>query len=402
MSDTPSCQPEAVLAALAAASGREPAFMHLLVADRCNHFCQHCYQVHGLKGEMSFEEISKLLRSFSDAGGFVVSISGGEPTLRPDLVDILERARELGLATVLYTNAFLVDDQLALRLAGARVWRVEVSLYSDVAAEHDAVTRVPGSWERTLGGIRRLRSAGLNVRIKYTVTRESTATHDRLVTLAQQLDCALLLADHVLAGEAGELASTRARQEPRIVAERQRRDEGTALLSAGPCSIGTSLAVRSDGILQPCTNVAVEMGRVGVDSDLIAVHRSSEVARFFRSLTWAHLHGCRDCDLRTVCSHCFASAATEAGDLLAPYRAACELAVARHALQRKGAEILPAAPGCGCARDPAVGPYRVESNGMLRPVPDVLAQDDEQLVARFPWIRPTRAALEAAALARRR
>jgi AdoMet-dependent heme synthase len=385
VNDASACTAEEALQQLATAAGRGPAFLHLLVADRCNLRCQHCYQVQGLKGEMSFDEISALLASFRDAGGFVVSVSGGEATLRGDLIEILARARALGLATVLFTNAYLIDESLATRIARAGVWRIELSVYSDIAAEHDAVTRVPGSWARTVSGIGHLRKAGVNVRIKYTATRESTATVDRLAALAGRLDCALMCADHVIAAETGGIGPACARQDPGLVAERQPNEKRDGSLDTGPCSIGNNLTVRSDGVFQPCTNVAVELGRFDSNPDLAAAH-GSEAWAFFRSLTWAHIHGCRDCDLRPVCSRCFGSAAVEAGDMLAPYRGACELAVARHVREAPGAQILPPTMDCGSARDPTVGPYRVEA-GNLRPMPDVIRKEDERRALRFAWIR---------------
>src|SRR5450432_3901224 len=94
---------EAALLALARVAC-SPIWLHLLVADRCNHTCLHCYQVQGLKGELSREQLENLLREFRATGGFVVSFSGGEATLRDDLIPLLAYAHELGLATILFTN----------------------------------------------------------------------------------------------------------------------------------------------------------------------------------------------------------------------------------------------------------------------------------------------------------
>jgi MoaA/NifB/PqqE/SkfB family radical SAM enzyme len=125
---------EAALLALATASASGPIWLHLLVADRCNHSCLHCYQVQGLKGELSREQIESLLREFRSRGGFVVSFSGGEATLRDDLVPLLAYAHELGLASVLYTNGFSMTEELAAAIAACHVWRVDVSIYSDRAS----------------------------------------------------------------------------------------------------------------------------------------------------------------------------------------------------------------------------------------------------------------------------
>ena len=149
--------PETAVLALAGAS-HAPISLHLKLADRCNHACEHCYQVQGLKGELTRDQVEALLREFRDGGGFIVTFSGGEATLREDLIPLLTFAHELGLATVLYTNGFTMTEGLASALAACHVWRVEISLYSHQAAEHDALTRTPGSWAKTTQGIRWLRA----------------------------------------------------------------------------------------------------------------------------------------------------------------------------------------------------------------------------------------------------
>ena len=374
------------------------------VADRCNHACEHCYQVQGLKGELSFDELVAVFRSFREGGGFVLSLTGGETTLRGDLPELVEAAQKLGLLVEVYTNAYLVTRELAQRLARGGVWLVHISLYSDVAAEHDAVTRVEGSWAQTLDGVRELRRAGVAVMLKHTSTRHSTATAERMVELANQLGCTLNLGDHVAAGEAGVLAPLDARPPAEKVAALQdfERSDACGTTSAAPCGAGAAgLSVRSDGMVTPCNMLSLDIGDARDGRGLRTVVEQSEVASFFRGLGWQDLHGCRDCDLRALCHRCHASALGEVGDLLAPYRGACEVAAARHARSTGNARLRDPAPGCSAGRDARVGPYTKQADGSLLPVPDVISEVDDERARRFAWIRPGRAALEESALGKR-
>ncbi len=380
------------------------------IADRCNHTCEHCYQVQGLKGELSFDELVHVFRSFREAGGFMLALTGGESTLRPDLPELLKAAHDLGLVVELYTNAYLVTPELAARVAAAGVWRVHVSVYSDVPAEHDAVTRVEGSWKRTTEGIRELRRSGVSVLLKHVSTRHSTATIERMSGLARALGCEFALGDHVAAGEAGNLAP---------VASRQHAERVAALLEAGgvddcgsegmtsadntaPCGAGSvGLSVRSDGLVTPCHMLSLPIGDAHDAGGLGTVVEESDVASFFRALSWRELHGCRDCDLRALCHRCHASALAEVGDLLAPYRAACEVAVARHARKTGNPTVRDPGPGCASGRDPTVGPFRIEADATLVPIPDVVTPEDEERVRRFPWIRPSQGELAESAIGER-
>jgi radical SAM protein with 4Fe4S-binding SPASM domain len=371
---------EHVLQQLATASGAENVYLHVLVADRCNHACVHCYQVQGQKGELSTDQLRAVIDAFRARGGMVLSVSGGEATLRPDLVDLLVHARDRGLATIVYTNAYLIDEAWARRFAEARVWRVEVSLYSDVAEEHDAVTRVPGSFERTVEGVRALRAADVNVKLKVVLTRVSSSTAERMRALADRLSCAVQVSAQIAPREDGDMSPVAEAMAPDIVAvagEPMHARPREEVLDGSPCGAGKSaLTVRSDGVLQPCTNVFVELG-----SAATGVQEGNSEARVFRDLTWKSLHGCRDCDLASLCKRCHAAAGIEAGDMFGPYRTACRTATARYAAATPGL-VRVEEPD---RRDPEVGPFRVEGL-TLRPIPDVLNDEDRAMRDRFPWI----------------
>ena len=389
-----------VLAALGRAS-QNPVMLHLLLADRCNHACEHCYQVQGLKGELTREQVESVLREFRAGGGFVVTFSGGEATLRDDLVPLLGYAHELGLATVLYTNGYTMTEGFAQAIADCHVWRVEISLYSHRAAEHDAVTRVPGSWQKTTQGVRWLRSKSVNVMLKFTPTAQSVATAGELAALAKELDAYLFATEAITAGEAGRLEPTAARRSPEnalsagFVAQ---SNEEANPLGGKPCGAGRQLNIRSDGMVQPCAMLNLPMGYVGSTGTKLIDVRGSDIAGFFRDVTWADFPGCRVCDLRAHCHRCFASAAAEVGDMLAPYQGACELAVARYrkASGSFGAVTTEEERG---KMDPVanVGPYRLDSAGQLSSTKVQHTAYDRALVDRYPWLRQSREVLGSSA-----
>ena len=388
------------LVALASASN-SPLLLHLLLADRCNHSCEHCYQVQGLKGELTREQIERVLREFRAEGGFVVTFSGGEATLREDLIPLLSYAHELGLATVLYTNAFTMTEALAGAIAACHVWRVEISLYSQRDVEHDAVTRVPGSWSKTTQGVRWLRAAGVNVILKFTPTAHSTASAADVAVLARELDAQLFVGELVHAGEAGRSEPTDARRTPAqaVSGGAAPSSELTNPLHGKPCGAGGQLTVRSDGQVQPCSQLQVSMGQItegGANLDEMAM---SEVARFFREVTWADFPGCRECDLRVHCRRCYASAVAEVGDMLAPYRGACELALARYRKFSGKAGLVAASNDGAVDRDAgvALGPYRLDSAGNVQPAKALHSAYDQALVDRYPWLRQSQETLQSAA-----
>ncbi len=391
------------LLALASASRRGPVLLHVLLADRCNHACEHCYQVQGLKGELSREQIESVLHEFHANGGFVVTFSGGEATLRPDLIPLLSYANGLGLATVLYTNGFTMTEALAAALAACHVWRVEISLYSQLAEEHDAVTRTPDSWAKTTQGVRWLRAAGVNVILKFTPTVHSTANATQLAALARELDAHLFVGELLHAGEAGRSEPTEVRRAPSDAISDVTVEAASEVgsLRGRPCAAGDQLSIRSDGQVQPCSQLQISMGQVGSTAGMLSGAAASDVAQFFREVTWGDFPGCRECDLRVHCRRCYASAAAEVGDMLAPYSGACELAVARYRKASGKAGIIRTlasdAPDGSPLSDGSVGPYHIDAAGDLLPAKAQHTAYDLTIVDRYPWLRPSREALQSSA-----
>ncbi len=385
----------ALVQALSAKRGT-PVSVHLQVADRCNHACQHCYQIQGLKGELSLDDLRALLDDIAAAGVLTLNVSGGEATLRHDLFDILSHARARGFAVRLYTNAFLIDDAYAKRLSGIGLYEVHVSVYSAVGAEHDAVTRVPGSFVKTVAGIRALRRYGLRVIVKNPQTSLSTEGAAGVERLARELDCSFRAGATLTAMEDGSLAPLAVAASPdQLVAsglltpwkpQADAARERSGRLEVNPCGVGRSgLVVLPDGEVLPCTDTPVRVGNARTEG-MAAILRSEELA-MLRQVSWADVHGCRDCDLVGACQRCHATALHQGGDYFGPYATACGQARARYQAAVGSLEVLAPRADCEPGRDPAIGPYVIEDHGKIRPTPDVRTEADDDRARRHPWIR---------------
>lgn len=389
-----------LLAALASRR-QAPVAAHLQVADRCNHACAHCYQVQGERGELSFEQVCGVLDRLAAAGVLLLNVSGGEATLRADLVEILRAARARGFALRLYTNAFLIEDALAAQIASVGLLEAHVSLYSDVAADHDAVTRVPGSWERTTRGVRALRAHGVRVVLKVPATSLTPGGAMGVERIARELGCHFIASSEITPREDGSLETLKVAAAPKsllrdgLLRPWTPTDDQNALrekkIATGSCGVGTrSVVVLANGDVQACTDTPLILGNLveGRWEDVVA---SPEVP-LFHALTWGDVHGCRDCDLIGACARCHASALHEAGDYLGPYPSACARARARYAAGAGGVAVLPPDASCPPERSALVGPYKIESPGRLRPVADVRTELDDERARRHPWLRRASAA----------
>jgi cyclic pyranopterin phosphate synthase len=146
--------------------GRVADDLRISVTDRCNFRCTYCMPAEGLawlpKSEiLTFEELARLLRLFVGLGVRSVKVTGGEPTVRADLAELIRMLREAapGIDLSMTTNGVLLD-RLAEPLAHAGLDRVTVSLDSLLRHRFEEMTR-RDALDRVLAGIEAAEAAGL-------------------------------------------------------------------------------------------------------------------------------------------------------------------------------------------------------------------------------------------------
>jgi cyclic pyranopterin phosphate synthase len=146
--------------------GRVADDLRISVTDRCNFRCTYCMPAEGLvwlpKDEiLTFEELTRLLALFVGLGVRSVKVTGGEPTVRADLPELIRMFRSVapGIDLSMTTNGVLLD-RLAAPLADAGLDRATISLDSLVRHRFEEMTR-RDALERVLAGIRAAEAAGL-------------------------------------------------------------------------------------------------------------------------------------------------------------------------------------------------------------------------------------------------
>jgi GTP 3',8-cyclase len=148
--------------------GRVIHDLRVSITDRCNYKCVYCRtgEVGAQYPELSIEEYLRLIKLFVGLGISKVRLTGGEPLLRRGLVELVRELARLRtvdgdlLDLAVTTNGHLLDG-LAAPLKAAGLNRVTVSMDAVDAPTFERITRVPGSFEAVLGGIRAARAAGL-------------------------------------------------------------------------------------------------------------------------------------------------------------------------------------------------------------------------------------------------
>jgi len=141
------------------------------VGDRCNSRCEFCPQHHVRSGPFKGNDLdtAQALRRIDagrNAGCLAVAFSGGEPTVRSDLAQLVAHARQVGFAEVgITTNARMLSSQaISEELVGAGLNRVTFSILSADAAIHDSLAGVPGALAQLMVGVRTVSQVAAKVR----------------------------------------------------------------------------------------------------------------------------------------------------------------------------------------------------------------------------------------------
>ena len=145
------------------------------VTRRCNLKCVHCYshsEDRDYGGELTYDQGIDLLDDLSSFGVPVVLFSGGEPLIRPDLLDLMKHASSKGMRAVISTNGTLIDGKMAKSLKEVGLSYVGISL-DGLQQTHDEFRRIPGTYSRVIRAIKNCKENGLKVGLRFTVNKRN-------------------------------------------------------------------------------------------------------------------------------------------------------------------------------------------------------------------------------------
>lgn len=141
----------------------------------CNLRCLHCYSESGPgkdKG-LSFNQICQLVDEAHSMGVIAIDLTGGEPLLRSDLLEIVCYIRSKGILVSLFTNGTLLRPETAINLKQAGVQFVQVSIDGFSSETHDRFRQKSGSLKKAMRAIEWLKQAGLVVKANIVVNKKN-------------------------------------------------------------------------------------------------------------------------------------------------------------------------------------------------------------------------------------
>jgi len=152
-----------------------PRTVHFDITPHCNSKCRYCLSSDVMKDktELSTQKILDVVSELPNLETWIFLISGGEPFLRKDLFEIIGHADKLNILTQILTNGTLIDEEIAKKLSLFKYLFLQISLDSCIPEHHDYHRGVPGSFKKTVQGLKNLKKYGVKTETGMVITRHN-------------------------------------------------------------------------------------------------------------------------------------------------------------------------------------------------------------------------------------
>jgi len=320
------------------------------VTTACNLRCRHCHASAGKRqdDELNTEDGIKLLHQIASVPEFrMLVLTGGEPLVRPDIIELVEQASNLGLECSIATNGTLIDIGMAKRLKQAGVCNLAIGLDGATPDLHDYIRNSPGGYKRTLQGIHACREAGICLQINVTVMKHNYQQIPEILDLADDLGAQIVLLYQVVpqgrgTGDGLQLTKEEYATLMEFVSQRQanavsiieptcspqywvyllqkrkfdHRRQGLAQKVFKGCAAGWGLCyIKPDGEVWPCPFVPVSGGNVR-QRPLNQIWREGEPFLKLQERGKNLKGNCAICQWQKLCGGCRGRAYAHSGDYL--------------------------------------------------------------------------------------
>ncbi len=313
------------------------------VTSRCNLRCKHC-RVNEIDNEMSIDQIEYIFNKLKDFKPRGVFISGGEPLMRKDIVEIVKKSKKLAPVTILNTNSLLLTEDLLKELIEVGLDYIQVSI-DGTQKIHDYI-RGEGTYNKAVEKMKMINkySDKIKLHINCVVSKKNIDNMEELarqILDVEKLDVQIfgfkrfipsnVLKDTAALGKEGlkklyenlGILQERYKDRTRIVSDMPMKNvfnEEKAIkvmekydLNCVGCSAGVNgISIRNDGTVTPCTLLYISCGNIlneGLDEILNNVDMIKIKERELKGK-------CGECKYKSICGGCRAAAYQITGDFL--------------------------------------------------------------------------------------
>ncbi|MCL2400109.1 MAG: radical SAM protein [Defluviitaleaceae bacterium] len=284
---------------------------YLHVTSRCNLNCAGCYSEErnrNAKSDMTLKEMTHVLNNLAAAGVSRLTISGGEPFMRDDIIEIIKHAKQTGMEIVACISNGIAPLKTYLE-AGKYLDRLAFSLDSHDKAS--AIIRPANVFNVVIEKIKALKKAGINTAIVFTLHKRNYHTMSEMVALAAELDVPFnfsLFSVLEYGATKSDLVFRESDLEEIMLSSSGQKNSNVETFDSSIqckwlCGAGrTTVSISSNGGVYPCHmfngNDDFLMGNA-LDHEISSLLKSDK--NTFGHMTVDDLRGCEGCNVKYLC-----------------------------------------------------------------------------------------------------
>lgn len=319
----------------------------------CSEQCIHCYNPGATRNdseishradreELDLDDYKRIIDDLCEHGLVKVCLSGGDPFSKPIVWDIIDYLFQKEIAFDVFTNGQRIVDKVE-HLANYFPRLVGVSIYSGVAEDHDAITRVKGSWERSMKVVEQLSDLAVPMNLKCCIMQPNLHSYYLVADLAKKYGAEPQFEININDSIDGDMCSRQLRlteEQFQVVL----RDDNIPYyvgpeapgfggqprpLDVNGCGAGhTTFCITPDGNLQPCCAFPMPFGNLKNHS-LKKILTESPVLKEWQNATLREYEDCGKKDYCAYCNLCAGNNYVEHRDFRKPAENNCTMAKVR-------------------------------------------------------------------------
>ena len=314
-----------------------PLHIHWEVTNECNYNCRHCYQQNdGRKFTLPQNNILSIAKKIVEANVFQVSISGGEPFLVSNILDILEFFHKSNTEIIVCSNGSQINKKHIAVLSRLSI-PVQISLDSYIEEKHNEFRRSIHAFSDAINAVKNLLENGINVSVAFCATQYNFMDFEGIVDLCIDLGVKHLVVGEMIPVRGGdcanveflftkdaymsftELLKQKVEQNKNDISIHVNSEWGfvfSDFYDHAPCTaLERDFAILHNGFVTPCPfvrNPAYYLGNV-LETDIIDIWKNAKSSEFYLKKN----QGCNEsCRFYSLClSGCKAQLANQNSDI---------------------------------------------------------------------------------------
>lgn len=325
---------------------------------RCSEKCIHCYNIGATRNdnevshraeleELALDEYKRVIDELYELGLYKVCFTGGDPFSNKNIWDLLDYIYQKDIAFDIFTNGQMLKD--VKKLADYFPRSVGISIYSGIAKDHDIITRVPGSWEKSMHILRELSALSVPLELKCCIMQPNFKSYYTVYDICKEVGAAPQMEINISDSIEGDRCARLLRLTPEQL-EVVLRDENLKLYVGkeapnyggykksffeNGCGAGdNTFCLTPDGFLLPCCAFHLHYGNVR-DISIRQILETSENKKYWNNLNLAEYDECGKYDYCDYCNLCPGINMSEHGTPVKAAENNCYMAKVRYNLAMK-------------------------------------------------------------------